>query len=403
MVKSVIGQIPTGEDCYGRDAEIAEAWNKVERGESLLLLAPRRSGKSAIMQAMHDQPRSGWAVVFENVESLDSAQGVVARMLQALLAIPAYQTGLESTALGRRFKQFMDRALDKKGGSGDSPAQIMLNALGREWDAGLTDIRDRIANTPEAPNVLMILDELPIVAAKLANGDDSDKRELEALMNGLRALCLHTQMHGRFALVVGGSIGLANVLDRAGLRAVDNHLADVYVAPWDRQTAQDFVAAWAEGEKQPVCDEAREAMLDALGTVYIPSHVQQALDELRKRVSLAEAGAKEVRAAFDKHVLDRTSRSLLKNYETRLKEILTETDMAGALTILHEVSAYEDGIAVADIVGQGVDDDRFDYILDILEQDGYVAIDDDGYLTFPARLIRLYFKRRAKRRRRASA
>ena len=48
-MKNVTGLPVIGEDLYGRARELADLWEKLEQGEHVLMLAPRRVGKTSLM------------------------------------------------------------------------------------------------------------------------------------------------------------------------------------------------------------------------------------------------------------------------------------------------------------------------------------------------------------------
>ena len=56
MVRNVVGQMATGDDCFGRDQEVADLWRYINNGEHILILGPRRTGKSSVMRKIADDP-----------------------------------------------------------------------------------------------------------------------------------------------------------------------------------------------------------------------------------------------------------------------------------------------------------------------------------------------------------
>ena len=57
MVRNVTGAPVVGDDLYGREAEIERLWTALDRGDSLLMLAPRRVGKTSLMRELERDPR----------------------------------------------------------------------------------------------------------------------------------------------------------------------------------------------------------------------------------------------------------------------------------------------------------------------------------------------------------
>ena len=48
-MRNIIGQAVLGDDLYGRDYELDRLWENLEQGEHILMLAPRRVGKTSLM------------------------------------------------------------------------------------------------------------------------------------------------------------------------------------------------------------------------------------------------------------------------------------------------------------------------------------------------------------------
>ena len=56
-MRNVIGQAVVGDDLYGRDYELARLRETLAQGEHILMLAPRRVGKTSLMLELRRAPR----------------------------------------------------------------------------------------------------------------------------------------------------------------------------------------------------------------------------------------------------------------------------------------------------------------------------------------------------------
>ena len=56
-MRNVIGQAVVGDDLYGRDYELARLREMLEQGGHILMLAPRRVGKTSLMLELRRAPR----------------------------------------------------------------------------------------------------------------------------------------------------------------------------------------------------------------------------------------------------------------------------------------------------------------------------------------------------------
>ena len=83
--RSTIGGIATGDNFYPRDDIVEDIWNELKKGNSILLAAPRRVGKSSIMQYMEENPIENYKLVFQDIESIKSANELFERIYTLLL------------------------------------------------------------------------------------------------------------------------------------------------------------------------------------------------------------------------------------------------------------------------------------------------------------------------------
>ncbi len=85
MLQNVTGQVVEGENFFDREAEIARFWRGLET-DNLLLLAPRRVGKSSVLKRMKaNSGDRGFASVFVDVSDCSDELRFVQRLYSAIL------------------------------------------------------------------------------------------------------------------------------------------------------------------------------------------------------------------------------------------------------------------------------------------------------------------------------
>ena len=62
-MRNITGQAVVGDDLYGREYELSRLWEHLTQGEHVLMLAPRRVGKTSLMLELRRAPRENWDVV----------------------------------------------------------------------------------------------------------------------------------------------------------------------------------------------------------------------------------------------------------------------------------------------------------------------------------------------------
>src|SRR5438874_2668220 len=70
--KVIIGNTATGNYYYDRPNIVAEIWEQIEKGNHVLLAAPRRVGKSSVMKYMALNSQEEYKCIFENVQGIKS-------------------------------------------------------------------------------------------------------------------------------------------------------------------------------------------------------------------------------------------------------------------------------------------------------------------------------------------
>ncbi len=150
-----VGSPAEGIQFFGRDREVRDAVTRLKTGQSLEILAPRRSGKSSLMRRLHESLPEDWQGVFVNMEKEYTPEDLAARFWGLATGEP-YRAGqrraeegwekLTATAVGRltagsevlvllldELVSFLqDQAPGEEGGS--SAALTVLGALGRICD-----------------------------------------------------------------------------------------------------------------------------------------------------------------------------------------------------------------------------------------------------------------------------
>ena len=130
-MRNITGQAVVGDDLYGRDYELARIWERLDQGEHLLMLAPRRVGKTSLMLELHRAPHENWDVVYVDVQSGDSAADCVAATLSALAARPEFRSRFEAILFSKAVQDVLGR-LSATVDTGVLRVELK-SAIGREW------------------------------------------------------------------------------------------------------------------------------------------------------------------------------------------------------------------------------------------------------------------------------
>ena len=390
-MRNVIGQPVIGDDLYGREYELLRVWELLEQGEHILMLAPRRVGKTSLMLELQRAPHEDWDVLYVDVEGGDSPANCVAAILAALAADPRYRSQFEALPFSSAIKDVFTRVSI---GVDIEMLRIELkDAIGRDWDRAADQLQARLTGLPyDNRKLLLVIDELPILVSRMLR--TGGHRDAELLLSRLRHWRQSPELRGRVHTLVGGSIGLEGVLRRAGVPGSINDLAPFHLDSWDRSTATDFLTALGRSGDFHLDNDAIVQVLDLLQDP-VPYHVQlffSALQDACKGIP-SRVSPESIESCFRNRLAGPSGTVHLDHYATRLETALDERGYELAREILSHACRRRDGATIGELTELVESDERtFHAVLHDVEADGYLTREDNR-LTFRSNLLREWWRR----------
>ena len=390
-MKNVTGQAVVGGDLYGRSRELADLWEKSEQGEHVLMLAPRRVGKTSLMQELRRDPREHWDVIYVDVEGGDGPADCIAAILAALAADPRRRSRFEAIPFSNAVKGVVERLQSVSLGV----LRVELKgAIGHEWGHAADQLQAHLAPLSGADgNLLIIMDELPFLVSRMLRAADR-RHEAELLLSRLRQWRQAPELRGKIRTLVGGSIGLEGVLRRAGLSGLINDLSPFQLDSWDRPTAAEFLKKLGAGYDFHLEDESIARLLDLLWDP-VPYHVQLFFSALRHacKSDPSRVSPGTIERCFGERLAGPRGTPHLDHYADRLGIAFDEREHEVAREILGRVCRRETGARFVDLKDlQRRSGDTFRSVLRDLEADGYVERNDHG-LAFRSNLLREWWRK----------
>lgn len=405
-----LGPPVEGDNLFGREREIAELWALLER-QHVLMLAPRRAGKSSLMLRLRERPQAGFDVVYLNLEHGNTPQDFVARLIQGLSRADILRlTSVVSQRLQELIKRVKTISTDFKSIKLDLEASIGWRDAGEQVFSALRN-HDK--------NVLIILDELPWFLQEMSKIAGPQSRLVSEFLGWFRNLRQAPELGSRARYLVGGSIGLNNVLKRLRLSAQFNDVHPYVLKPYEDDIAFQYLQALEAGEDCPLRDDERGEIIAQLGYL-MPFHIQLVYSEV-KSIAREDPDAIEKGSRIPT-AIDRTLRSnanQLSHQVERLDDAFNmpvERDLARVM--LGIACQQPDGCAFSKLEeaaeqttgGNGDALARQELLMGVLDtlcHDGYLVqkpgLDDEpGSYLFVSHLLRRYWKRRHPQSKKAS-
>ena len=393
-MRLVTGSPVEGEDFFDREREQRIMWRKLA-ADSLLLLAPRRIGKTSLMRALcAGAPSQGFEGSYVcSFAPCDDEMDCIRELIKPALA--GRSGGQKTvTAMKKRLKTIKSLKI--------GPFGIELNKEDEERWRDIGEAFAAILDSQQS-NRLICVDEVPVFLLKLLQAEDGKKR-VRSFLYWLRNLRQENDRNIRW--VLAGSIGLDTVTARLGLGDTINDLVPVPLGAFDAATADRFLERLAASYRVDMSIEARSHLIGQLGWP-VPYYLQVVFG---KAMDLREAdSSKESVAPIDEELIDRAFEELMspahKGYfdywRQRLTEELGRPDDQYAIGLLNTASRDRDGVT-RDVLHQalqerlrepGSADEKLRYLLDVLETDGYLVVVGDRY-RFRLELLRRYWAAR---------
>lgn len=368
-----IGAPATGSDFFPRD-QIVEVLLNALHVEHVLFLAPRRTGKTSVV--LHLQDIAPARCIFINLEKCNHPKHWIKAMVKGLREIQDDAWLQKLKTLG----DFLGR-LDSE----------TLNLREADWNDTADSLMAGLARLQEP--VWFLLDEFPTMVDLIARKHGAD--EADAAVRWLRA-CLQENTDSPVRFLLTGSIGLDNVLRRHRIRGPGNDLRREFLTPLVNDDALQLALTLAHDNHVPLNKTLAQEYLQRLGPAVWPYFIQLFVAELQ------DAAASPNQPVDLEQIYRRVAQGKRNQYAdnmwTRLAEIFDKPLASTARTALKLIAAHDLGIPREELRSRvpQLEDEDYQYVLEVLEHDGYLIESENGTIQFFSHLLRDYWRWKGK-------
>lgn len=370
--------------CFGRATETAELWGHFKTGRNLLMLAPRRIGKTVQINHLRDTATEhGFRAIVLEVAGFREEKDFFRQCCAAIQE--ELSTGANVMAA---FSQRLSRLLH--GHESGDWRQALLQTDWREFASHLLAHLDEHKSEPPW---LILVDELPVFILALR-----ERGGVQAISDFLYWLRNMRQKYRRVRWLYTGSIALDSVARRDSVEGALNDLDVFPFAPFASDTARAFLADIARRRGCALHEDAAEMILRRLGWLS-PYYLEKVAEDA---CILAGAGGAldlpRAQAALDR-MLDLEKRTYWSTWREHLDRNFPEPERGRLYTVLEIVAKSDAGVsrdAFLPALNQGgepVGEAVLRHLLDTLLADGYLVVDDEHRYAFRMNLLREWWLR----------
>jgi hypothetical protein len=378
QTRSLVGQIPDPDELYGREEFIDLLWQLMERN-NILLLAPRRFGKSGVMRHVLLRPRAGFLPLSFELEDVDSPEEFVWRVTRELLRHDILQSLLsKAKRLPKALAGWVKANFDEAEFEG---AKIKFKEeIKEDWREAAKRMLTELEKADKT--IIFLFDEFPAMLDRLIEKQgESVARDFLAWFRSVRMEQKDVLRRHRF--IVAGSVGIDQILRKLGAADKLVDFARLTVEPLDETTANRLASDLARSLSIN-CNEAILGRLFELIGAPVPYFIhifmsQIAQVPLAQRTGLTVADLERI---YKDRVLGPTCRHYFTHYSSRLQRY-GKTGEKAALAVLRAVASHGriSRPALFDIYrkarGKAASDQSFDELMADLEYEWYLRLDSD--------------------------
>ena len=369
VLNFVIGQAARGEKYLTRPRITSEICRKLEEGSHLLLVAPRRVGKSSILFDLLDNPPDNLLIAYYISESVNNENEFYRKLFHHILekmnALTKY------TAILNKLAKEFPSCIESIGPNG-----IKFHP-GNEVD--YCDELIKLIKKADLKNekIIVLIDEFASTVENIIQ--DEGERAAIHFLETKRSIRQDPALRNKLQFIYAGSIGLENIVGKMNHVNLVADLAPIKVPPLTKKEAEFLIEKIFDDSGIALGDGAFDHLLEIVEW-WIPFYFQIILDEAYKIIEEKESTV-IARGDIDAAVKNALQlRTYFEHWFARLRKAYKGNDFSFVKELLNAICEKK-MIPSSDIVDcavkHGVGDSYTD-LVNALKHDGYINNDDNS-------------------------
>jgi len=370
---------------FGRETVVAEIWQTLEK-RSVYMNDLRRIGKTMILRAMKENPRSGWAVIKCDLGRCHSPEDFAALV---------YRHVIEELKGSTKFMRKMGEMVGKAGGTQIGPVTLPDGRVA-PWKEVLertfADLDRAIAK--QETKIVFLWDEVPFLLDNIIkNSDEGGEKLAMQVLDVMRSL---GQDYPRVKMVLTGSIGLHHILsdlrDENYINSPLNDMKPIAPGPLAERDGIDFAKLTLEARGVAYEDGCAEEIATLVG--HVPFYIESFIDGLREGENISRG---DLADRLDRRLTDPDDDWDLPHYENRLKRYFGGHEHLAKAVLDHLAGidtpqSNKKILKVVDADGGKTDPEDLRTVLKLLHRDHYLEKDSKGKWAFRLAIVKRWWK-----------
>lgn len=401
MADFIVGSPARGDDFWFREEFVDNLWVSIKK-HNVLLVAPRRIGKTSVMYRMLENPKDNWMVIHLNVEDIKSPPDFFITLLDAIREHqPAFLK--DFLAKGWDFFKGLIAGIEQVEAY-DFKIQLRKKEnLKENWQERIAQLVERVMRS--GLDVLFIIDELPDMLNNMLLHSHDEYVSFLHWFRKTRELSLKA----RIRWLIGGSVNLVSVLDKSGNVKLINDLKPEVLLPFTQEEVTTFITEMFNKEGVRYDSGVIRKINELLGSPipYFLQMITQELCRVYNRNPDEQITGEKVAEVFNKTLLGDMARDKLQHYRSRIDVHYAPEERDAACRLLNHLSLCENGASHRVLYGIyiQIEDEKtnprnsnalmqaFQRLLLHLQSDFYIEETKNGKFDFASRLIKVWWKK----------
>lgn len=393
-----VGNVVYGSNYFPRPKDERVIWRKLAQGDHLLLLAPRRVGKSSLIHRLKDNPKEGYALIYSYVQDCTDEQEFYRKLLKSITQSEfVTNTASVSTKVKGWFSKLdidfsveafgVKVAADKK--NTHEPCVINTDIIRQILMDSLSDTEITL---------IIAIDEFPDVLINI----HKQHGEMAAIkfLSGIREICQDIDFNKKVRFIFTGSIGLDTVAKKLNLSNLINVFVHTTINPLSALEAKNFIDFYFNKSSERVLsDNLKSLIIEQVGwnmPYYLALVCEEILDNYEDDQLLEE---QDVVSCIDQ-LFQQETKTKFSHWRERLNR-LEKLERIFAESTLTLVSEHSGALPYSEIFNLSQHEDYKDhinasYVLTCLKHEGYLYHSENDTYQFTSPLLKRWWIRYGK-------